>query len=56
MWCTKCGEPVSRCQCPDIDTRLESFKGNTYVVLAYCPVCGHHIDRCTCVPADVVKQ
>ena len=44
----KCQNDLSECICPDIEERMASLKGSSYVVMRWCSVCDKHYALCKC--------
>lgn len=53
MWCTKCGNHLSKCTCGDIDERLASLNSDL-MVYKKCAKCGKHYDRCKCEKPEFI--
>lgn len=51
MLCTKCGQRLDACTCPDIDARLHTlaYAPDGAVAFRWCQRCDKHYARCRCV-------
>lgn len=48
MFCTRCKNPVSSCECGDIEERLENLAQNPMFATDRCSGCLEHPGDCTC--------
>ena len=52
MYCMKCGNHISECNCGDMDERLASLNNDPNFIYRKCRMCGKHYDRCKCENPD----
>lgn len=48
MFCTKCQNPVEKCECGDIDERLRKVASSKRFETDRCMRCKEHRKDCTC--------
>jgi hypothetical protein len=48
--CDKCKKTIGKCECPDMDERLEILRVNGWITYPMCSKCFRHYARCKCVP------
>lgn len=48
MFCSKCKNPVSKCECGDIEERLKALAKHPNFATDRCADCQEHPEDCTC--------
>ncbi len=48
MWCAKCNQHLTNCECPDLQERLDSLRTSKRMTHRMCTKCGKHYAACEC--------
>lgn len=52
MWCAKCKQHLSKCECPDLKERLKRLSESPYIATKWCTKCDNHYNLCQCEEPD----
>ena len=52
MICLSCNKHLSKCECPDLEERLDSAVADGRFAYRYCKICQKHYERCRCKNPD----
>ena len=47
MWCMRCNHELYECTCEDLQERLQSIPGSSFVYRK-CSTCQNHYAKCKC--------